>query len=320
MPHKAVFLDRDNTVIDDPGYLADPQGVRLLPGVEEALTRLAGASWRLIVVTNQSGVARGLLTEDMLQQVHAEIQRQLAQRGAKLDAIYYCPFLPEAPVEAYARDSDERKPKPGMLLRAAREMDLDLRASWMVGDSDRDIQAGRRAGCRTILIRHDGDQSEPVGQGDRGEPAGQDDEAWPDFTARNLQEAAEVILRESPAEPSAANPNAAPQSGGREIRPSHEMSDSQVLQELLQMARQLVQGVQRQQADRRHRPGSGAAGVRAGGGQIHRPQLARRQFRRLLAIHGLPGHRRLLPGCGTDVLPDEPAGLDTAAMRSEDVK
>jgi D,D-heptose 1,7-bisphosphate phosphatase len=207
MPHKAVFLDRDNTVIDDPGYLADPQGVRLLPGVEEALTRLAGASWRLIVVTNQSGVARGLLTEDMLQQVHAEIQRQLAQRGAKLDAIYYCPFLPEAPVEAYARDSDERKPKPGMLLRAAREMDLDLRASWMVGDSDRDIQAGRRAGCRTILIRHDGDQSEPVGQGDRGEPAGQDDEAWPDFTARNLQEAAEVILRESPAEPSAANPH-----------------------------------------------------------------------------------------------------------------
>jgi D-glycero-D-manno-heptose 1,7-bisphosphate phosphatase len=222
MPHPAVFLDRDNTIIDDPGYLADPQGVRLLAGAAEALKRLADAAWRLVVVTNQSGIARGLLTEERLHQVHAEMQRQLALRGATLDAIYYCPYLPDAAVQAYARDSDERKPNPGMLLRAAREMDLDLSASWMIGDGDRDIEAGRRAGCRTIRVRRAG-----VGV--------EEELAQADFTVTSLAEAAQIILRE------AAPPAATSNTQAAVARPaSPKMTDNELLQELLQIARQLV--------------------------------------------------------------------------------
>lgn len=236
MPHIAVFLDRDNTIIDDPGYLADPKGVHLLPGVADALKRLARSSWRLVVVTNQSGVARGLLTEQTLGEVHAEIQRQLAEHGAKLDAIYYCPFLPDAAVEDYARDSEERKPRPGMLLRAARELDLDLSASWMIGDGARDVEAGQRAGCRTIRIRH-GDKAP------HGEDADADEGVQADFTVRNLNEAADVVLRESPSSAqagAAAQESPAGEGRARPQPPSSRMSDSEVLQELLQIARQLV--------------------------------------------------------------------------------
>ena len=153
MAGKAVFLDRDNTVIEDPGYISDPQVVKLLPGVELAIKSLAQAGYKVVVVTNQSGVARGLLTEEMLERIHTELRRQLGQHGAHLDGVYYCPFHPEGTVEQYAKDSDLRKPKPGMLLKAAQELDIDVSASWMVGDSARDIEAGQRAGCRTVRVR-----------------------------------------------------------------------------------------------------------------------------------------------------------------------
>ena len=236
MAHRAVFLDRDNSLIDDPGYLADPQAVRLLPGVEHALKRLAKAGWKLVVVTNQSAVGRGLLTEEALGAIHAEMERQLAQHGACLDAIYYCPYLSDASVEAYARDSDERKPRPGMLLRAARDMGLDLSASWMIGDSPRDIEAGQRAGCRTIRIRH-GDQAA------HGEAAAQDEDVQADFTVRNLTEAAQVIVRESPPAPEvlvAATAPAIPPAPPAGKPSAPEMTDSEVLRELLQLARQFI--------------------------------------------------------------------------------
>ena len=126
--------------------------MKLLPGVELALKSLAAAGFKIVVVTNQSGIARGLLTEETLAQIHAELRRQLSEKGAHLDAIYYCPYHPEGTVEAYAMESDLRKPQPGMLLKAAEEMDIDLPASWMVGDDARDIEAGQRAGCRTIRL------------------------------------------------------------------------------------------------------------------------------------------------------------------------
>lgn len=173
---KAVFLDRDKTLIFDPGYLADPAGVRLLPNAARGLGRLAEAGYKLIVVTNQSGIARGLLTEDALAAVHAELHRQLAAEGVRLDAIYFCPFHPEATIDRYRLDSDDRKPGPGMLLRAAGELRLDLPRSWMIGDSDRDILAGRRAGCRTILINQ---ALDPDGA---------------DFAAADLGHAADIIL------------------------------------------------------------------------------------------------------------------------------
>jgi len=186
MASKAVFVDRDRTLMEDPGYISDPSAVKLLPGVELAIKSFQQAGFKTVVVTNQSGVARGLLTEETLEKIHAELRRQLAEKGAHLDAIYYCPYHPEGTVDNYAVDSDLRKPKPGMLLKAAKELDIDLRASWMVGDSPRDIEAGQRAGCRTVRVRT------------RSQPAGTQEEheaVQADYTVRNLVDAAKVILR-----------------------------------------------------------------------------------------------------------------------------
>ncbi len=150
----AVFLDRDNTLIEDPGYIADPAQVRILPRVGPQLARLHGAGYLAVVVTNQSGLARGLFTEDDLARVHSKMRELLRADGGDVDAIYFCPYLegPDAVRPEYRRDSELRKPRPGMLLLAARELSIDLGRSWMIGDSRRDVEAGRAAGCRTVLI------------------------------------------------------------------------------------------------------------------------------------------------------------------------
>lgn len=182
----AVFLDRDNTLIEDPGYICDPNQVRLLPGAAAALRRLRQAGYLLVVATNQSGVARGLFTEDDLQAVHERLRELLRAEDADVDAIYYCPYLsgPEAVNDTYRRDSDLRKPRPGMLLLAAQELNLDLTRSWMVGDSERDMEAGRAAGCRTILITRD---SAPDGEATLGN-------TQPDYVAADFAEATERII------------------------------------------------------------------------------------------------------------------------------
>lgn len=176
-----VFVDRDNTLIDDPGYLRDPENVRLLDGVAEALIRLHGAGYPVIVVTNQSGIARGYLSEKELEAIHKRMTDLLCARNAAVDAIYYCPYLngPDAVVEEYRRVSDLRKPGPGMFLLAAKERNIDLEASWMIGDSDRDMQAGRAAGCRTILI---GEHSAA-------------EQAQADSVAPNFADAVDLLLR-----------------------------------------------------------------------------------------------------------------------------
>jgi len=188
MACKAVFLDRDNTLIEDPGYISDPKVVTLLPGVELALKSLTQCGYKLVVVTNQSGVARGLLTEETLEKIHSELRRQLSDRGAHLDAIYYCPFHPEGTIEEYAKESDLRKPQAGMLELGAKELDIDLSQSWMVGDSARDIEAGQRAGCKTIRVRSRPDHHATPGLED-------DEDVQADYTVRNLVDAARVILR-----------------------------------------------------------------------------------------------------------------------------
>jgi histidinol-phosphate phosphatase family protein len=147
----AVFLDRDGTLIEHVHYLVDPQRVRLVPGAADALKRFRRAGFARVLVTNQSAIARGMLTVEGLHEIHAELNRQLAAAGATLDAIYYCADAPVSDDRTMVENAD-RKPGPGMLLRAAADLKLDLKASWMIGDLVSDVLAGENAGCRSILL------------------------------------------------------------------------------------------------------------------------------------------------------------------------
>jgi len=153
-----VFLDRDGTVNDgeDCEYLTDPDGLRLLPGAARAIRLVNAAGVLAIVVTNQSAVARGYMTEETLAAIHDRLRQVLGAEGALLDDILYCPHLPEGTVEHYARSCTCRKPEPGMILEAARRHSVDLARSVMIGDWPTDMEAGRRAGCRTVLLRRPG--------------------------------------------------------------------------------------------------------------------------------------------------------------------
>ena len=149
----AVFLDRDGTLIVDVPYLGDPAQVRLLPGAVEALQRLRHAGFACVVVSNQSAVGRGMITLEQMHLVHRELARQLAAAGTALDGNYWCTHAPQT-TDKIAIQHVDRKPGPGMLLRAARELNLDLARSWIIGDQLSDMLAGRNAGCRGgILVR-----------------------------------------------------------------------------------------------------------------------------------------------------------------------
>lgn len=147
MSRPAVFLDRDGTLIEDPGYLGDPGGVVVIPGVPEALRRLRDAGYALVVVSNQAGVARGLLTEADVRAVNGRLQQILAREEASVDRWYWCPHHPDLSGPCACR-----KPGIELLERAARDLTLDLGASWMVGDHPSDVEAGIRAGGRGILV------------------------------------------------------------------------------------------------------------------------------------------------------------------------
>ncbi|HEY7315682.1 MAG TPA: HAD-IIIA family hydrolase [Gemmataceae bacterium] len=149
---KAVFLDKDGTLIEDIPYNVDPKKIRLTAGAAEGLTALHERGYALIVVSNQSGVAHGLFSENALGEVERELRRQLGGFGVPLAGFYYCPHHPRGRVAPYTAACRCRKPGAGMLRRAAADLDIDLGESWMVGDILDDIEAGRRAGCRTVLI------------------------------------------------------------------------------------------------------------------------------------------------------------------------
>lgn len=151
-PRRAVFLDKDGTLVENLPFNVDPARIRLTPHAEDAVRRLANAGFVLAIVSNQPGVAQGLFDESALAPVASEISARLAALGVALSGFYYCPHDPLGTVERYRRVCDCRKPAPGLLARAARELDLDLGASWLVGDILDDIEAGRRAGCRTVLV------------------------------------------------------------------------------------------------------------------------------------------------------------------------
>jgi len=174
----AVFVDRDDTLIVDVGYCKDPDRIQLLPGVVEGLRKLSRAGIAIVVITNQSGIGRGFFTEDDLSAVHARLRTELEASGVTLQAIYYCPHLPEDGCSC-------RKPRPGLLLKAASEMDLNLKNCFMIGDRKLDLLAGRAAGTHTILVFNK----------DRRELT--DMEPIADFVVKDLVEAANVILNRS---------------------------------------------------------------------------------------------------------------------------
>ncbi len=151
-PHKAVFLDRDGTLIVNRHYGSDPDAIELLDGVPEGLRALREAGYKLILVSNQSGVARGYFDEAAIGRMHDKLQKMLDVHGAGLDGLEYCPHHPEGDVAPYAVECACRKPAPGMIRRAARMHGLNLSASWMVGDIAADVEAGERAGTRTVLV------------------------------------------------------------------------------------------------------------------------------------------------------------------------
>ena len=188
MPNKAIFLDRDDTLIEDPGYINNPEQVKLLDGVAEALIQLKNLGYLLVVVSNQSAVARGIVTEKVLGQIHNRLEELLAEKGGALDKIYYCPYHPDGVVQKYRKKSKFRKPNPGMLLKAADEMDIDLGESWSVGNSRSDVEAGSRAGCKTILIDTPSHQEQPD---QRLSPAGVN----PDYKAINIKEVVNIVKK-----------------------------------------------------------------------------------------------------------------------------
>jgi len=157
---KAVFLDRDGTINEiiyyqDLGIIDSPFTVeqfKLLPGVGEAIRILNQSGFKVILVSNQPGIAKGHFSIDTFEKIREKMRTELTKQDAFLDAEYYCLHHPEAKIEEYKKNCECRKPKPGLLLKAAKELNIDLSNSWMVGDGLTDIEAGKRAGCKTILI------------------------------------------------------------------------------------------------------------------------------------------------------------------------
>jgi D-glycero-D-manno-heptose 1,7-bisphosphate phosphatase len=169
----AVFFDKDGTLVKDVPYNVNPDLIELTTGARETVQKLKAAGFKLFVVSNQSGVARGFFAEKDLEKVWRKIN-ELCETD--FDGFYFCPHLPEGKIAEYGFSCDCRKPEAGMILQAAREHDLDLPNSWLVGDSSKDAAAGRRAGCRTILLATEAN-------------------ADADFTIENLNEVWQIILK-----------------------------------------------------------------------------------------------------------------------------
>lgn len=198
----AVFLDLDNTIIQGTGLAPESDGVALIKGAAPAIASLRGLGYKIVVVANHEGVARGKMTEDEVQAMHADVASLIKQtaNGAVIDAFYYCPFHPKGTAKGYKKDHPTRKPRPGMLLQAAEDLGLDPQASWMIGDELADVQAGHAAGARTILLRPDAERLMPVDpatiDGVTSEPPDRERPSGPDFYSVNLVDAARLIAQQ----------------------------------------------------------------------------------------------------------------------------
>ena len=175
MANRAVFVDRDGTMAKDVSYCSRPEDFELLPNTAEAISLLNQHGFKVIMITNQSGIARGYFTEEMLAKIHEKMKSELAKEGAWVDAIYYCPHHPDDKCQC-------RKPKPKLALQAAKDHDIELKGSLVVGDLQMDIDLGKAIGCRTILIG-----TAPPMNGEA---------AKSDIVVSDLLKAAKVIVKE----------------------------------------------------------------------------------------------------------------------------
>jgi len=187
MTQRAIFIDRDGTLNEEAGYVTDPAQFRLFDFAAEAVRLVNEANRRAIVLTNQSGVARGYFTEEFLLAIHARMEESLRLQGARVDAIYYCAHHPDFGSPPYRRDCDCRKPKPGLIEKAAKDFDLNPSECFVIGDRYRDIEMGHAAGARGVMVMTGYGREEYEAQ----------NRCWPrqpEFIAENLLEAVKLIL------------------------------------------------------------------------------------------------------------------------------
>ena len=183
MSNLAVFLDRDGTLNEDPGYISDPEQVVLFSDTGDALALLKKYGFLLIVISNQSGIARGLMKSEDVDAVNEKINQILSEYKVKIDAFYYCPAHPDYSSE---EECECRKPSPKLLLEAANEFNVDLQSSYFIGDTIADIECGKNAGIKTILVK--------TGKGEESFSILQKENNFPTFVAENLLNASKFIL------------------------------------------------------------------------------------------------------------------------------
>lgn len=226
MANKAIFLDRDDTLIEDPGYINNPDQVKLIAGAAEALVELKAMGYKLVVVSNQSGVARGIVTEEALDKIHDRLKNLLAEKHVHIDKIYYCPYHIDGVVKKYRKESDWRKPNPGMLIAASNDMDIDLSKSWMMGNNESDIEAGLKANCTTILIdtpSHD-KLSEP-------------NQIKPHYKAVNMKEAVNIVKKHLRSDGQSQQINNAPPQSDQPHQNTNSDTTEQLLVDILEQLR-----------------------------------------------------------------------------------
>ena len=187
---KTVFLDRDGTINKEVKYLNHPDQIKLIPGSAEGIKLLNENGFTVVVITNQSGVARGIIEEEKLPLIKDRLYSLLEERGAKIDGYYYCPHYPDGKIEKYALKCDCRKPESGMLREAAEDLDIELKGSYVVGDKACDLKLGKNVGAVSIMVK--------TGY---GESEAENCEPSPDHTAKNLFDAAQWIIKNNLGQP-----------------------------------------------------------------------------------------------------------------------
>jgi len=182
----AVFLDRDGTINEDPGYLGEPSNVKLFPGAAKALANLKSKlDCKLIVISNQSGIARGVITKQMVENVNEKINELLLVEQTSIDAFYYCPYHPDYNSE---EECECRKPSPKLIFKAAKDFQIDLAKSYFVGDTSSDVICGFNAGLKTVLVK--------TGYGMESISILQKQNKIPTFVAENLEQACKFIIKD----------------------------------------------------------------------------------------------------------------------------